>query len=171
MAHSAAAQVALQSHSLITRNARSKHTHAFRTFAAKSGRFGYRDPQETQVAGKSDPIPPRTARQDRNAFEQEADHRAGAGRRRRARLRAYRHPAHPAGQWHRSRHRGRHLDRRGGRRLLCGGTSRHAGSLGQRPPAAQHLQLPRHPSQRLRPDRRQQACRATGSLVRQYPDR
>ena len=113
----------------------------------------------------------RRPRQGRPRQHQAAGDRAGAGRRRRARLRPYRDSQDIAGPRHRSQCRGRHLDRRGGRRRLCRRTARYAGGVGAQPAAAQYPRLSRHPPQRLRPDRRRQAGVAAGGRHRTDPDR
>ena len=100
-----------------------------------------------------------------------AGDRAGAWRRRRARIRPYRHHPDADCPWHRSQRRGRHLDRRGGRRRLCGRPSRYARRMGAQPAAAQYLRLSRYPPQRFGPDRRRKAGRAAGSHDGPDPDR
>ena len=100
-----------------------------------------------------------------------AGDRTGAGRRRRTRLCPYRHHPDAGGPRHHSQRRGRHLDRRRGRRRLCRRTSRHAGGMGAQPAAANCLLLSRHPPERLRPDRRRQACGRTRDRAGPEPDR
>ena len=110
-------------------------------------------------------------RQGRPRQHPPAGDRACARRRRGARLCPYRHPPDADRPRHRAQCRGRHLDRRGGRRRLCRRPSRHAGGMGAQPAAAQYPRLSRHPPQRLRPDRRRQARRAARGLDRPDPDR